>query len=86
MNYFAHGRNYTHDPYFLAGTCVPDWLGVIDRRNRARSRVAKTLFEDADPIVVSIARGVAHQFHAKPHQPATINPLKFLKNHFTKGF
>lgn len=63
MNYFAHGRNYTHDPYFLAGTCVPDWLGVIDRRNRARSRVAKTLFEDENPIVAAVARGVA-QHHA----------------------
>jgi hypothetical protein len=63
MNYFAHGRHYTHDPYFMAGTCVPDWLGVLDRRNRARSRVAKTLFDDADPIVAALARGVA-QHHA----------------------
>jgi hypothetical protein len=63
MNYFAHGRNYTHDPYFLAGTCVPDWLGVLDRRNRARSRVAQTLFDDADPLVAAVARGVA-QHHA----------------------
>ena len=72
MNYFAHGRNFTHDPYFLAGTAVPDWLGVLDRRNRARSRVAKTLCEDSDPLVAAVARGVCRHhvddawFHETP--------------------
>ena len=72
MNYFTHGRNFTDDPYFLAGTAVPDWLGVLDRRNRARSRVAKTLFDDPDPCVAAVARGVARHhaddawFHETP--------------------
>ena len=40
MNYFAHGYAFLDDPYFLAGTAVPDWLSVIDRRMRARSKLA----------------------------------------------
>ena len=32
MNYFAHGVRFLEDPYFLAGTAVPDWLSVVDRR------------------------------------------------------
>ena len=36
MNYFGHGYRYVDDPYFLAGTAVPDWLSVINRRVRAR--------------------------------------------------
>ena len=38
MNYFAHGWNYVDAPYVLAGTAVPDWLSVVDRRVRARAR------------------------------------------------
>ena len=42
MNYFAHGMRFTDRPYFLAGTAVPDWLSVADRRVRMRPRrVAK---------------------------------------------
>ena len=38
MNYFAHGMRFTNRPYFLAGTAVPDWLSVADRRVRMRPR------------------------------------------------
>ena len=56
MNYFAHGRRFLDRPYFLAGTAVPDWLNVINRRSRPRR--AKTLVSDSDPYVAAIARGV----------------------------
>ncbi len=58
MNYFAHGRHYIADPYFLAGTAVPDWLNVADRRVRARSRLAQPLVDDPDAQVASLARGI----------------------------
>ena len=58
MNYFAHGRTYTHDPYFLAGTAVPDWLSIIDRQVRAKPKGAKPLADDSDPRVASLARGI----------------------------
>lgn len=58
MNYFAHGRFYTSEPYVLAGTAVPDWLNVVDRKIRARSRNAEPLVDDHDEITSGIARGV----------------------------
>lgn len=42
----------------VAGTAVPDWLSVADRRVRARSARARLLLEDSDPAVREIAEGV----------------------------
>jgi len=36
VNYFAHGRHVIDQPYVLAGTAVPDWLGMCGRRARLR--------------------------------------------------
>jgi hypothetical protein len=58
MNYFAHGRAFVDDPYFLAGTAVPDWLNVVDRRVKARSKHAAEFVEDADPRLAALAQGV----------------------------
>jgi len=63
MNYLAHGWRFANDPYFLAGTAAPDWLSVIDRKTRLRSRVAAGFIEDADPVLAAVARGVM-QHHA----------------------
>ena len=38
MNYLAHGIRFLDRPYFMAGTAVPDWLSVVDRRVRMRSK------------------------------------------------
>jgi hypothetical protein len=62
MNYFAHGRQFIDEPYLLAGTAVPDWLNVVDRRVRARSKGALLLIHD-DARTAAIARGVI-QHHA----------------------
>ncbi len=77
MNYFAHGRRFTHDPYFLAGTATPDWLNVIDRKCRARERLALPLIDDSDPLVASVARGVVqhHRDDAWFHQTRAFNEL-----------
>lgn len=58
MNYFAHGRRFLDDPYFVAGTAVPDWLSVVDRKVRVRDKHARPFVEDTDPRVAAIARGV----------------------------
>jgi hypothetical protein len=63
MNYFAHGRRFIHDPYFLAGTALPDWLNVVDRRLRVRSKQAAMFVDDADKTVSRLAAGVM-QHHA----------------------
>ncbi|MCO6456085.1 MAG: hypothetical protein J5I93_12365 [Pirellulaceae bacterium] len=63
MNYFAHGRPFLDRPHLLAGTAVPDWLSVVDRKVRASSRGAQRLLEDPDPRTVELARGII-QHHA----------------------
>jgi len=63
MNYLAHGRRFLDDPYFLAGTAVPDWLGVVDRRVRVRSPRAIPWASHTDPAVAAVARGIL-QHHA----------------------
>ena len=37
MNYLAHGIRFLDRPYLMAGTAVPDWLSVADRRVRMRT-------------------------------------------------
>ena len=64
MNYFAHGRTFIDDPYFLAGTAVPDWLCVVDRRVRARSKPASDLIRDSDLRVAAVARAVVVDLEA----------------------
>src|SRR5262245_54376900 len=72
MNYLAHGWPYSNEPYFLSGTAAPDWLSVIDRKIRVRSRTAAAFIADADPTLASIARGIVQHhtddawFHATP--------------------
>lgn len=63
MNYFGHGRHFVDDPYCLAGTAVPDWLSVVDRRVRARARSARTWVDDPDPVLSAVARGVVRHHH-----------------------
>ncbi len=72
MNYFAHGRRFTHDPYFLAGTAIPDWLSMVDRQVRVRAKGAGALATDEDPRIAALARGVQQHladddwFHQTP--------------------
>ena len=63
MNYFTHGRRYLDDPYFVAGTAVPDWLSVVNRRMRARSKLAAPFADDSDSRVASIAKGIMQHHH-----------------------
>jgi hypothetical protein len=58
MNYFAHGRHFIDNPYYLAGTAVPDWLNVSDRRTRVRSKHAAAFAADAEPHIAAIAQGI----------------------------
>jgi hypothetical protein len=72
MNYLAHGWRFTGEPYYLAGTAAPDWMSVIDRKVRLRSRTAAQYVADADPVRSAVARGIVQHhaddawFHATP--------------------
>jgi hypothetical protein len=58
MNYFAHGLPWIDEPYVLAGTAIPDWLSVVDRKVRVRSRQAAPFVDSADRPVAQLAQGV----------------------------
>jgi len=72
MNYFAHGYAFVDDPWFLAGTAVPDWLNVSDRGVRVRAKQAAPFANDVDPRVAALARGILRHhaddawFHGTP--------------------
>jgi hypothetical protein len=57
MNYFAHGLPHVDRPYFLAGTALPDWLSVVDRKVRLRARNLSPHLVSADPIAADLAAG-----------------------------
>lgn len=77
MNYLSHGYRFTDDPYFLAGTAVPDWLSVIDRRVRVRPKDAAAHMDSGDRILARVARGVArhHADDALFHAGAAFHEL-----------
>jgi len=77
MNYLAHGWRFVDQPYFLAGTAAPDWMSVIDRRNRLRSKVAERFVTDPDSQLAAVARGIVqhHVDDAWFHQTAAFNEL-----------
>ncbi|HID20958.1 MAG TPA: hypothetical protein EYP14_00960 [Planctomycetaceae bacterium] len=58
MNYFAHGLRFLKDPHFLAGTAVPDWLAVVDRRVRLRPRRVAPFAETPRSVIGQVAAGV----------------------------
>jgi hypothetical protein len=58
MNFLAHGFRHLDDPWFVAGTALPDWLRMLDRRARAPAEVVAPFADDADPRVASVACGV----------------------------
>ena len=62
MNYFAHALPFLDQPYFVAGTGVPDWLTVADRPVRLRSKHAEAFRDDPDPCVAAVAGGVLQHF------------------------
>ncbi|QGJ70318.1 Hypothetical protein PBC10988_20130 [Planctomycetales bacterium 10988] len=64
MNYFAHGQRFLDDPYYLAGTALPDWLSAADRRVRVRSKTIRPYCEgDRPQELLRFAQGVAqHHF------------------------
>jgi hypothetical protein len=57
MNYFAHALPHLGRPYYLAGTALPDWLSVVDRKLRLRPRMLEPFCDDADDIVRDLAQG-----------------------------
>ena len=91
MNYFAHALPFLDDPYFAAGTAVPDWLPVVDRQVRVRAKTATPFTEDADPVVASVAKGVLQhlrddrRFHETRAFAETTMELSAMARHWLGG-
>lgn len=77
MNYLAHGFRFVAEPYFLAGTAAPDWLSVIDRKMRLRSKKATEFVECDDRQLAAFARGIVQHHHDDQwfHQTAAFSDL-----------
>ncbi|MDA1184348.1 MAG: hypothetical protein O2930_06860 [Acidobacteria bacterium] len=60
MNYVAHAMGSVEDPYWLAGTAVPDWIRVSDHRSRVQ--IARLRFDSTDPREAALASGVQRHF------------------------
>ena len=58
MNYFAHGYRHLERPYFVAGTAIPDWLNVTNRRVRVRRKFAEPFLMSDQPTYQELAAGV----------------------------
>ncbi len=60
MNFLSHAIPYFDEPLTVAGTAVPDWLSVVDRKVRARSRFAEPFLEANDHALRCVASGIVH--------------------------
>ncbi|HQH28138.1 MAG TPA: hypothetical protein PLP17_12130 [Oligoflexia bacterium] len=58
MNYFAHAIAFLDRPYFAAGTAVPDWLMVLDRRLRLRKQHAQAYTSSPGQPTKEVASGI----------------------------
>ena len=62
MNYFSHAMPFLADPYFVAGTAVPDWLGVVDRGVRLKAKNVEPLAAHPNGETAAVARGLLQHF------------------------
>jgi hypothetical protein len=58
MNFLCHAMPYLDDPLLAVSTGVPDWLSAVDRKIRARGRLARQFFDSDDSELRRVARGV----------------------------
>lgn len=85
MNYFAHALPFLDNPYFVAGVATPDWLSVVNRKCRARSKLAAPFTSHEDPRRAALALGIVQHHHDDGwfHQTDAFGRLQF---DFTRRF
>ena len=60
MNFLCHAMPYFDQPVVAVCTAVPDWLSVIDRKIRARERMATAVLDSGDEMLTAVGRGILH--------------------------
>lgn len=58
MNFLSHAVPYLDRPLVAAATGVPDWLSIVDRKIRARSRLAAPFVQSDDLQLRDVAVGI----------------------------
>ncbi len=58
MNFLCHAMPYLDDPLLAISTGVPDWLSVVDRKIRARGKLARQFLDSDDLELRRVAGGV----------------------------
>ncbi len=72
MNFLCHAIPYFDQPLVAICTAVPDWLSVVDRKIRARERMAVAVLESEDEVLRQVATGIIRHirddrwFHSTP--------------------
>ncbi|MDV6031022.1 MAG: hypothetical protein F9B45_13150 [Phycisphaera sp. RhM] len=60
MNFLSHAIPYLDQPLVAVCTGVPDFLSVVDRKIRARERIAMAALGSDDAAVRDVATGILH--------------------------
>lgn len=58
MNFLCHALPYLDRPVLAACTGIPDFLSVIDRKIRARGRMATPFLDSDDDVMRDVAGGI----------------------------
>jgi len=58
MNFLSHAIPYLDQPLLAISTGIPDWLGVVDRKIRARGKLAQPFLNSDDKELRSVAGGI----------------------------
>jgi len=58
MNFLCHALPFLDQPLLAISTGVPDWLSAVDRKIRAREKLAKPFLESEDLELRLVARGI----------------------------
>lgn len=76
MNCLSHAWKYLDDPWFAAGTCLPDWLGMMERKNKFRRAKVSSFIQLNEPTDNStvLAQGILKHLadDAGSNIPATL--------------
>ncbi|MEB3214621.1 MAG: hypothetical protein VKL39_24945, partial [Leptolyngbyaceae bacterium] len=62
MNYFTHALPHLDRPYFVAGTALPDWLSVVNRKVRLRPKLLEPHDTRDQTMTAELVAGTLRHF------------------------
>jgi hypothetical protein len=58
MNFLCHAIPYLDQPLLAVSTGIPDWLSMVDRKIRARGKLARRFLDSPDHELRLVAHGI----------------------------